>query len=464
MLECILHVGLWTIEYIKGGGSIIHVESIMEQLAKRKIHNSYFCGGRYNLLTPRTFIKKWRKPSATVYEVVNSPNLIGSYESIPFHITSDEIESLFLRILDEEKPDLIHFHELESLCGSLLSIARIKKIPYVVDIHNYWYLCHQGELTNMAGSVCSDFLKGKKCVNCYSQYRNSRLGWMYVGYVRNTPLGKLTEKLARVIYRQIARREKSLKKPSSFPPSLFYNRREFFVKELSKAPIVIFPSQRVKDIYSKYGVSPHRSFVIMALNTTFSHIKPKELPRQPKDKVVFGYVGRVVEAKGVHLILDAVEQLRDLDGLFVVSIFGGGDEVYIENLKKRAKNMKSVEFKGHYSQDEIQSVLDSIDIAIMPSIWEDCAPIVINELKFSRTPLIGSKIGGIAESVKHGVNGFLFEPSNVSELASYMRKIIENPSIISSFMESLDTTFDMDKYMQNIFEVYEEALTFRDRS
>ncbi|MCX7822231.1 MAG: glycosyltransferase [Syntrophobacterales bacterium] len=142
----ILHVGWWTIEYRRAGGSIIHVETIMEELAKRAYHNIYFCGGRYNLLSKKTYLKRWQKPSTWVYEVVNSPNLISSHETVNFHIGNKILEELFQSLLDKENPDIIHFHELESLTGSLLSIARERKIPFVVGVCNYWYLCPQRDL------------------------------------------------------------------------------------------------------------------------------------------------------------------------------------------------------------------------------------------------------------------------------------------------------------------------------
>lgn len=101
----------------------MHVETLMEYLEEEGFRNFYFCGGRYNLLWPTPYIKKWSKKSAEIYEVVNSPNLIWSFGNPEVHISNTKIESLFLRVVKEVKPDIIHFHELESLTGSLLSIA-----------------------------------------------------------------------------------------------------------------------------------------------------------------------------------------------------------------------------------------------------------------------------------------------------------------------------------------------------
>ncbi len=249
-----------------------------------------------------------------------------------------------------------------------------------------------------------------------------------------------------------------MKRSSPLPASLFRTRREFFREELCHAPIVIFPSERVKDIYRDYGISPRHPIVMMPLNTMFTHITPKVVLRAPRAQVVFGYVGSVLATKGVHLILDAVDRLRDLDGRFVVHIYGGGDEVYRAQLQKRASAMDAVVLKGPYRPSEIQSVLENIDVAIVPSLWEDCAPIVLNELRLSRTPLIGSKIGGIPETVQHGVTGFLFEPGNVAELAMYMRTMVEHPSTISSFMASTELSFDMEAYMQKVLELYGGAI------
>ncbi|MEJ5300924.1 MAG: glycosyltransferase [Thermodesulforhabdaceae bacterium] len=461
----VLHTGWWTIEYRKAGGSIIHVETLMEYLHKHGCDNAYFCGGRYNPLTKSVYIKRWQKSYTRIYEVVNSPNVVGSYESTPFHIQCEPIEKLFIKVLETERPDVIHFHELESLTGSLLTIARLKRIPIVVGVHNYWYLCNQRDMMDINQKVCDNFQDGEKCRSCIIITTNHRFGYIYGfygGYFRNTTFGRFLDPLAIKMVSLLNKWHYPLLntvKLKTLPASLFLERRRFFVNELNMAQAIIFPSERVKKIYNKYDVTDKNSKVMHPISINFLRIKPKNPQFHPKpNKIVFGYLGSILRTKGVHLIIEAAKILKKYQDSFTVFIFGGGDETYTSQLKESTSGT-NVEFKGRYSPTDIQKVLSSIDIAIVPSIWEDCAPIVVNELRLSKTPIIASRIGGIAEAVEHGVNGFLFEPGNVEELARYMKYFIENPQEIPRFMEATNWSFDMDKYAEETIEIYKVVTT-----
>jgi len=460
----VLHTGWWTLEYRKAGGSIIHVETLMEYLHRHGCENVYFCGGRYNLFARSVYLKQWKKRFTKVYELVNSPNIVGSYESTPMHIQCEPIEKLFNKVLELEKPNIIHFHELESLAGSLLTTARLKNIPVVLDIHNYWYLCPQRDMMDTNQGLCEDFANGEKCVSCVVITNNSRFGkiyGMYGGYFRNTAIGRLLDPLAIKFYAILNKWYYPLFntiKPKQLPASLFLKRRQFFVNELNKVQAIIFPSGKVKEIYARYKVTNENAILMPPININFSRIKPKNpyLHISP-NKITFGYIGSILRTKGVHVIIDATRMLEKYKDRFQVFIFGGGDEFYTSQLKEKAKG-SNIEFKGRYSPNEINKVLSYIDVGIIPSIWEEIAGIVVSEFKLSKTPIIASRIGGIPEAVEHGVNGFLFEPGNAEELAKYMKFFIENPQEIPKFMERTNWSFDIDKYVGETIKIYKTAI------
>ncbi len=459
MSNCkILHIGWWTSEY-RGGGAIIHVETLMEYLKEEGFHNFYFCGGRYNLFWPKPYIKRWSKEYVEIYELVNSPNLIWSFGNPGIHISNTKIESLFLTIIEEIKPDIIHFHELESLTGSLLSIARGLKIPYLVDIHNYWYLCPQRDLIDTNKKVCTDWNEGIKCTTCKVLPSSSRVGWMFVGYVRDTFLGGLLDKLVRTYYtRRIKQEAYRVMVTSEKDAELYKRRREFFISELNAAGALIFPSKRTCEIYSFYGIRNPDSYVLLPLNKNFNIIKPKKIGEIRKQDVLrFGYIGSVIPNKGVHIIINAFEQLeaKYLSRCHLY-IYGHGDPAYIEHLKK--SGLQNIFFYGSYLPDEINNVLENIDVAIIPSLWEDCSPVVLTELQLSKTPILGSRIGGIEERIKHGINGYLFEPGNSRELSHYLRLLVDSPHLVTNMMRAIDFTFDKVDYMKKIKEIYEKVI------
>jgi len=455
-MKKILHVGWWTSEY-RSGGSILHVEALMDALNEMGATNTYFCGGRYNLLVGKPYIKKWHKPYTEVYELVNSPNLIWSYDNLESHTYDRSIETLFLDVVKQVEPDIIHFHELESLSGCLLPLTRKLNIPYVVDIHNYWFLCPQRDLMDQKKSICRDWGNGAKCAVCRVLPSSSRAGWMYVGYLRPTVVGKICDQLVSLLHKKRIQHEFSTEAVTSETNNvggdLYRKRRSFFISELNKAGAVIFPSKKSRAVYQNYGVDNPRSFCVLPLNANYSIIRHKQISSIPPDKIIFGYIGGVLPQKGVHILLEAFHSIqREKRGKCALVIYGAGDNLYEEELKQ--KQYEDVFFKGRYSPDQINDALQGIHVAVVPSLWEDCSPIVLNELKLSRTPILGSKIGGIEEAVKHGTTGYLFEPGNVAELAGYMKRIIDFPEIISEFMAAEDFTFDLADYMGKIRSIY----------
>ena len=456
-LNKVLHVGWWTIEF-RGGGAIIHVETLMEYLKESGIENSYFCGGRYNLLYPKPYIKKWEKKYATIYELVNSPNLIWSFGNPQVHISNIDIEECFQRVIKEVKPDLIHFHELESLTGSLLELTRRLKIPHIVDVHNYWYLCPQRDLLDTNRKVCTDYNNGIKCATCKVLPSSTKIGWMFVGYIKNTCLGKLIDKkIIRKFYlRRIIHENQTSPSFDQKIVPLYEKRRKFFISELNKAMAIIYPSKRSLDIYSSYGVKNPNSYILLPLNKNYEIIKRKQNYKQI-DIIRFGYIGSIIPNKGIDVLIDAFNYLKESHNKCKLYIYGAGEEVYIEKLKKKVSSSNII-FKGKYLPSQINEILDTIDVAIVPSLWEDCSPIVLNELKLSKTPIIGSRIGGIEEAIKHGITGYLFKPGDAKDLAFYMKCILDNPDIINKMMERNDFSFDRYNYIEQIKSIYGKAL------
>ena len=456
MINKILHIGWWTSEY-RGGGSILHVETLMEFLKRDGMQNYYFCGGRYNLLYPKPYIKVWFKDYTTIFELVNSPNLIWSFGNPEVHIKQKEIENNFLKVVNRVKPDVIHFHELESLTGSLLLLSRNLNIPYILDIHNYWYLCPQRDLMDMNNKICDDWEEGKKCASCLVLPTSSKVGWMYVGYLSNTWIHKIFNNLIKIAHKKRIKKEKIRKTIANTNHiSTYKARRYFFISELNKVNAIIYPSKRAMELYKTYGVENQNNYVKLPINKNYLNILAKPYKNIPPTNVRFGYIGSILPHKGIHILIEAFNMIiKEKGEKCQLLIYGSGDSVYEEELKRKCR--KNIFFKGKYLPSQINEVLKNIDVAVIPSLWEDCSPIVLNELKLSRTPIIGSRIGGIEEAINHGVDGYLFTPGNIVELSGYMNELIENPLKIRQFMERINFSFNIDNYINQIKEIYSLA-------
>src|SRR6185436_12399917 len=80
---------------------------------------------------------------------------------------------------------------------------------------------------------------------------------------------------------------------------------------------------------------------------------------------------------------------------------------------------------------DIPAALASLDALVVPSIWEEVSPLVVWEAMLAGLPVIASRIGGIPEIVEHGRNGLLFEPGNVDDLHRTLRRVLDEPDLLT---------------------------------
>jgi glycosyltransferase involved in cell wall biosynthesis len=74
-------------------------------------------------------------------------------------------------------------------------------------------------------------------------------------------------------------------------------------------------------------------------------------------------------------------------------------------------------FYGPYQNSEMPRLMSSVDWVVVPSIWWENSPVVIQEAFFHGRPLIAGDIGGMAEKIRHGVDGLHFRAGSAEDLA-----------------------------------------------
>ena len=84
---------------------------------------------------------------------------------------------------------------------------------------------------------------------------------------------------------------------------------------------------------------------------------------------------------------------------------------------------------GWVSQDRVPSLYQEADIVIVPSIWVEPFGITTLEAMSSGLPVVGSRIGGIAETIVHGQSGLHFEPGNSEQLCALLRGLLESSDL-----------------------------------
>lgn len=154
--------------------------------------------------------------------------------------------------------------------------------------------------------------------------------------------------------------------------------------------------------------------------------------------IVMLFTGRIVPEKGIKELLLALKKVKkenykliivgtSLNSLNVKTKFEEELNLIVNDLKEK------VIFTGFVNYDEIYKYYKLADFAVLPSIWDDPAPLTIIESLVSGLPIITTYSGGISEYASDDCAIFLEKDDELIENLSFeIRKIIENPEKLNS--------------------------------
>lgn len=147
------------------------------------------------------------------------------------------------------------------------------------------------------------------------------------------------------------------------------------------------------------------------------------------------YVGRLVEIKGVHVLIEAFKRLRASDpGMKLViagsSFFAGAATTeYQRELMRLAEPVRdAIVFTGFVPHERLKHLYWRADVTVVPSIWQDPCPLVVLEAMASGSCVVATKVGGIPELISDGQTGVLVEPDNSNAIADAVAGILSDPA------------------------------------
>ncbi|WP_411895319.1 glycosyltransferase [Winogradskyella sp. A2] len=147
-------------------------------------------------------------------------------------------------------------------------------------------------------------------------------------------------------------------------------------------------------------------------------------------------VGRLIKLKGQHLGIEAVKSLVDKGHQIHYTIIGSGEERNnLQELISQFGVEEHVTIKQTKSQIEVIDVLNDSHLFLMTSITDKTGRaegqgLVTAEAQSTGIPVIGFNSGGIPETIKNGITGFIIEEKNVKELVDTIQKFFKNPELI----------------------------------
>ena len=197
---------------------------------------------------------------------------------------------------------------------------------------------------------------------------------------------------------------------------------------------VVAVCQWVKDILVRNGVPLHKITLCrqgVAEDPDSSNSKLRESRPTPQSPMRMVFLGRLDEMKGVHILIHALRSMPQLAlRLAIYGVAQGEAGVrYRRKLHQIAARDPRVEFHPPVLNGEVTSILQRYDLVAVPSQWLETGPLVVLEAFAAGIPVIGSRLGGISELVRDGVDGILVEPSDVNAWALALRRLSHDSTI-----------------------------------
>ncbi|MGE0825150.1 MAG: glycosyltransferase [Candidatus Binatia bacterium] len=231
-------------------------------------------------------------------------------------------------------------------------------------------------------------------------------------------------------------------------------------KALAEVDLFLSPSRFLRERFIEFGI-PQEKILYKDNGFDLAQFRSVRRPPQRHQRMVFAYIGTLVEHKGVHVLIEAFNRL----GLVEAELRIYGDlhvfPDYTSQLRMLARH-PAITFAGSFENRESSRILSGVDALVVPSLWFENSPLTIHEALLAGVPVIASQLGGMAEYVEHGRTGLLFRPGDVEDLRAQLEWIIAHPHAFTTM--PAPSYVAIDEHARDLATIYRELQSHRQRS
>lgn len=267
------------------------------------------------------------------------------------------------------RPTIVHAHHYAHLGIEFLRVLKEidPSIKLCLTLHEYMAICHnQGQMIKVDGRLCT---------------------------------------------------RESLEDCRACFPSLsvqdFWRRKHYIQRHFDYVDHFVSPSEFLRRRYIEWGI-PADMITVIENGQEDAQAPPPRFIIDGEQRNRFGYFGQINPFKGLDVLLKALHEMRKKERRNVVlEVHGANLSAQATEFQSRIKALADpliaegvVQWVGPYRPDELRGRMESVDWAVVPSVWWENSPMVIQEAFVCGRPVLVSNIGGMAEKVEHGKNGW----------------------------------------------------------
>ena len=294
----------------------------------------------------------------------------------------------FKRILAEESPDVVHFHNCQFLTLGLLDAAAKAGARTIASIYDYWFFCPTVMLVAPDNGFCSR-AHGPWCIHCLPEGMRA------------------IQKVLLMVRRKVLDR---------------------FMGMVDGFHVL---SEHSRSVLAGYGIPYGKVYVApLTLPIEYTRMPDSSEAVDPNGILFAGWLN---ERKGAHRLLEAMPQvLKDHPEARLTLIggrvrFGDAYEKKMDAIIDAGGFRDRVTFAGHRHPAEVKRFLQRAAVVVIPEQYENMSPLLMIEAMVMGRPLVISRVGGVPEFIEHGVTGWLADRLSPSDFARCILNVLKNP-------------------------------------
>jgi glycosyltransferase involved in cell wall biosynthesis len=243
-------------------------------------------------------------------------------------------------------------------------------------------------------------------------------------------------------------------------PQAFFRRKRFIQSHLSLVDLFLAPSHFLLERYVDWGI-PRSKIRFEDYGRHAVHRRAESDERRARNRI--GFFGQFSRHKGVHTLLEAMRILAREAPDVRLRLHGANlglqpkaFQTEFDSLLEATKS--NVTLVGRYEHAELPQLMAAIDWVVVPSIWWENSPLVIQEAFQHGRPVICSDIGGMAEKVTHGVTGLHFRIGDPTGLAATIREAVSSPGLWEQLSGAIPGVYRMEDHAAAVGAIYRALL------
>ncbi len=415
-------------------GSEIHTAELAVRLRERG-HDVRVFTTEKDIRRPHLSLERRSWNGIVVHELVNNLFYLDFRQTWDFPPAVDALR----RVLDEFRPDVVHFMHLLYLSVGCVEAAAERGVPVFFTLHDYWLQCARfGQLVHADGSICHrvDFARCGSCLTRlkYAQTPLERRVARGVASVHSrlgvdlTPLVRLLQRFLPAPTAAPAEGEREARE-LEMERAMAERDRELKRRVVPHVQCFFAPSRFMRERFLAWGIPAQRIVHVPYGIETGRLGNPRRAKRRPSTPVRVAFLGTLAPHKAPHLLLDAWSRLvPELRERATLTIYGPKlhHPEYVASLAARAEEL-SVSMPGAIEPHDVARVWEEIDLIVIPSTWYENSPLTLLEARATCTPALVSDLGGMAELMEEGRYGWTFRNGDVTDLVRQLSRLLSDP-------------------------------------